>query len=111
MGCGCSGKSQPAPTGCVCTGPGFCQRHQCQKSAAFVKLCQTRQPYFDAWQRGEGPCLADQRPKFFGLGDALELLIQWITFGRLKPWPGCGCQRRKAWLNRIRLWQRRVTVN
>ena len=47
-------------TPCECTAPGgigmiFCSRHKCQKTAHFVKLCQTSEKYFQAYERGEGP--------------------------------------------------------
>jgi hypothetical protein len=35
-----------------------------------------------------------------GLGDTLARWLGWLTFGRLRPKPVCGCKRRQAWLNR-----------
>ena len=54
------------------------------------------QQYRDLWE--------SQRT--FGLGDLVEKIIRTLTFGRTKPTPGCGCERRKQRLNRIRLWRR-----
>ncbi|MCA9045314.1 MAG: hypothetical protein KDA69_13390 [Planctomycetaceae bacterium] len=45
----------PAATQCVCTDPGFCERHQCQKTPHLLKLCQTRPDYFQLWEEGHGP--------------------------------------------------------
>lgn len=42
-------------TGCTCTTPGFCERHQCHKTAHWVHLCQTRPDYFKLWEEGKGP--------------------------------------------------------
>ena len=41
-------------TGCEnCTG--YCTRHKMQKHPNWVRLCQTKQAYFDAWEAGRGP--------------------------------------------------------
>jgi len=41
-------------TGCEkCNG--FCARHGIYKHPPWVRLCQTKQAYFDAWERGTGP--------------------------------------------------------
>jgi len=41
-------------TGCEnCTGD--CSRHKMFKHPTWVRLCQTKQDYFDAWERGTGP--------------------------------------------------------
>jgi hypothetical protein len=42
-------------TTCACTGPGFCTRHQCVKTAHWHHLCQTRADYFQLWEEGRGP--------------------------------------------------------
>lgn len=97
-------------TDCVCTPTSFpfvCQRHGgCLKTQHFHGLCRSRADYFDLWERAEGPCLNQPPPgrRPIGLGDAVAWLIRIATFGRVKPWPGCGCAKRKAWLNRVRLW-------
>jgi FkbM family methyltransferase len=36
-----------------------------------------------------------------GLGDAVAWWIDKLSFGRLKGSEGCGCERRRAWLNRL----------
>ena len=42
-------------TKCVCRSHGWCDRHNCAKTPHFHYLCQTSEPYFDAWERGRGP--------------------------------------------------------
>lgn len=39
-------------TPCECAEPGWCQRHQCQKSWPLFELCQRRLDVFEAWERG-----------------------------------------------------------
>jgi hypothetical protein len=34
-----------------------------------------------------------------GLGDIVEAAIKRTTFGRVRPKKGCGCEKRKQWLN------------
>jgi hypothetical protein len=34
-----------------------------------------------------------------GLGDTVEAVIKRATFGRVRPKKGCGCKKRKQWLN------------
>ena len=34
-----------------------------------------------------------------GFGDVVELAIKKATFGNVKPKKGCGCNKRKQWLN------------
>lgn len=45
----------PSTTGCVCDGPGYCERHGCEKHLTYWKLCRTKQKYFDMWEAGNGP--------------------------------------------------------
>jgi hypothetical protein len=35
-----------------------------------------------------------------GLGDTVEAVIKRATFGRVRPKKGCGCEKRKQWLNK-----------
>jgi hypothetical protein len=46
-----------SPTGCVCplSGSVSCQRHSVRKNAHFHHLCQTRQDYFNMYERCVGP--------------------------------------------------------
>lgn len=67
-------------------------------------LCKTRPEYFQLWEGGKGPCIGKIRKAPIGLGDFVALVIWLATFGKLRPWPGCGCHKRKAWLNRIVVW-------
>lgn len=97
-------------TGCECNPTGeektfYCARHDCRKTMHHAKLCRSQPQYFGFWERGEGHCLGEQAPVMFGLGDAVAWLLSKIG---INPWPGCGCQGRKAWLNRITLWRRKA---
>jgi len=40
-------------TECTCTGPGWCVRHQCQKSDLLYIHCQRRPDFFAAWEAGQ----------------------------------------------------------
>jgi len=35
-----------------------------------------------------------------GLGDTVEAAIKRVTFGKIRPKKGCGCEKRKQLLNR-----------
>jgi len=99
-------------TGCECPSPGKCKRHRCRKSPHLWQLCQTREDYFQLWERGEGPGQSVRRAIRFGEIRGLGDLIAW-AFQRLgieRPikqlirrlgFGTCGCQRRQAWLNRF----------
>lgn len=41
-------------TKCSCQSPGFCERHECHKSAHAWRLCRTDQVLFLNWERGQG---------------------------------------------------------
>ncbi|MSR60011.1 MAG: hypothetical protein EXS05_20620 [Planctomycetaceae bacterium] len=105
--CECPVKPAAVETGCVCNPEAFpfvCARHGgCSKTEPYHKLCKTRANYFQLWESGRGPCLYDEttRPRVIGLGDAVAFAIRVVTFGLVKPWPGCGCQSRKAKLNAL----------
>ncbi len=51
-------------TGCVCAKPGWCKRHQCEKSKDRFELCRTHPTYFTLWEQGIGPgqSLGDPSP-------------------------------------------------
>lgn len=42
-------------TDCECTGPGWCERHQCHKPAPMFLLCRSQLAYFRLWEEGKGP--------------------------------------------------------
>jgi hypothetical protein len=44
-----------AITPCVCKNAGYCERHQITKNPHFHRLCQTRQDYFNMYERCVGP--------------------------------------------------------
>lgn len=111
MSCGCNAlrEAVEAKTDCECQSAGFCQRHKCTKNEHFFGLCKSNPGYFELWESGRGPCLQSAPlpagPQYFGLGDLVGIVIHAVSFGRLQPWPGCGCDKRKAWLNKVRLWR------
>jgi hypothetical protein len=39
----------------VCKGPGYCQKHNVNKTQRWFELCQTDAKYFAAWEAGRGP--------------------------------------------------------
>lgn len=105
-----------------CPGPGWCERHQVVKSPHWVKLCQTREDYFRAWEEGRGPGQqkpdvnakpAVRKPGKNGWGDKVETFLQGLgitperyvdikeKFGL--P-PTCNCAGRKEWLNQVGRW-------
>lgn len=42
-------------SGCECSHPGWCVRHQCVKTSHWLGLCQSRSDYFQLWEEGRGP--------------------------------------------------------
>ena len=40
-------------TSCECTKPGWCERHQCEKSRHFYELCRRRMDYFELFENGQ----------------------------------------------------------
>jgi hypothetical protein len=80
---------------CQCTGPGWCERHQVNKTAAWVRLCQTNQRYWIAWEEGRGPGqknkpISTRRPSPPpGPGTELRKML------------GCGCCSYVAKMNKL----------
>ena len=109
--CDCLAAVTRSVTGCVCDAPGNCPRHGCAKTPHFHQLCRTRPEYFSLYEEGRGPgCVLGSIARAatvssrgqFGLGD----LVAWcLGLIGVRPWPGCGCSARKAWLNRVVLWR------
>lgn len=110
MSCPCLIEAAKTLTECQCTAPGFCDRHQCTKNEHFHGLCKSRPDYFELWERGQGPCInpakgtPSRRSGVVGLGDVVATLLHFASLGLLRKFPGCGCDRRKAWLNRFIVW-------
>ena len=106
-------------TGCEnCNG--YCARHKIFKHAHYVRLCQTKQAYFDAWEAGRGPGNEADPTKAKERVDAHERQIelyhalwselhakenpnqQWFALWVARvPNFGCGC---RSWL---REWLRK----
>jgi hypothetical protein len=105
----------------------WCERHQVKKTAHWVRLCQSRPDYFQAWEEGRGP--GQPHPKVpeelseppktnpakrqqYLLGDCISsaLSLVGITEDRVSKWLGrpCGCSRRREKLNRLDSWARGV---
>lgn len=109
MSCGCNSEilaQSEILTPCECPAAGFCERHKCTKTERFHELCKTRPDYFMAWENGIGPCISVEpsKPGVIGLGTIVAAAIQILTFGKIRPSSGCGCEKRKAWLNRFTVW-------
>lgn len=107
--CGCLKQAVTRLTDCVCPGPGFCERHECDKNEHFHRLCSTRPDYFALWEAGAGPCMGDGgKPGPVRLGDAVARFLQrlGITSERVSAWLGrdCGCKARQTSLNRLIVW-------
>lgn len=106
-------------TGCTCTEPGWCERHQCHKTPHYLHLCQTRAGYWQLWEEGRGPGQTPKEgvekkpPKKSAWGDRLHEWLEshGITEERYKlakqkfglP-PKCNCAARQEWLNRVGAW-------
>lgn len=76
--------------------PGWCNRHQVEKTPKLVELCgdETRPGYFAAWEGGYGPMQETTL-----LGDRVAKVITAATRGKVKP---CGeCKGRQSALNKI----------
>jgi hypothetical protein len=43
------------PTACECTAPGWCARHKCHKDRTYFEFCRRLEPWFQLWERGQGP--------------------------------------------------------
>ena len=102
--CGCLSAAAAVLTSCECEAAGFCQRHGCNKTDHFHKLCRTRPDYFALYEEGRGPGCGKReahKPKAIGLGDVVAWILSRVG---IKPWPGCGCNARKVWLNRLPVW-------
>lgn len=105
---------------CACTGPGWCERHKVDKPASWVKLCQTSDKYWTAWESGHGP--GQNNPQLNGtaihrtkrgLGDNVETMLAALGITperyvdvkqRFGLPPTCNCAGRKEWLNKVGRW-------
>ncbi len=97
--------SQQTP--CECIAPGYCERHNCNKTQHHFTLCKNRIDYFNAYERGVGPgqrkLMPVPRQFVVGLGDVAAFLIRLVTFGRLKMCPDCKA-RKARWNRACPLW-------
>jgi hypothetical protein len=68
-------------TPCTCPHPGYCDRHQCQKSRHFWRMCRTRADWFQRWEAGEGPGQNPADPPSAGCAPSITVLM--VTYNRL----------------------------
>lgn len=89
-------------TGCEGCQPGFCTRHKVNKNENLVKLCATRQEYFDKWEKGEGPTEEDQED-YYPLGTVLKGLLDKVGVGQLvnKVVEDCDCPDRQFKMDHV----------
>lgn len=90
---------------CCCSGPGWCERHQIDKSETMFRHCQLDRSesikYWRAWEQGQLGATAPETPELLarGLGDRVAKAIERTTRGRVKS---CGgCKKRQGALNRM----------
>jgi len=108
--CGCLKAASEVITPCECAVAGFCKRHNCDKHPHWHNLCKTSPAYFRLWEDGRGPCRNIPPPVGRrGLGDVISTIIRILTFGCMRPKPGCGCDKRKAWLNSLWSWKKNAS--
>ena len=104
----------PSRTECECTGPGWCDRHQVRKTAHWVKLCQTRRDYWEAWEEGRGPgqlkprgvaSLAAPAGPGTELSRMLGKCMQYPHAAKMDRWGPDGCTEQLAQCVRwLRAW-------
>lgn len=85
------------PPQCHCEPSGYpfyCERHKVKKTAHWVRLCQTRPDYFQAWEDGRGPGQVHaslpkaESPRRGCPGTELKRIL--LGFG-IKAASGCNC--------------------
>lgn len=104
-------------TGCECDLSGYCKRHGMHKNEVWQNLCKTDFGIFDQYEKGIGPgqvftdsgsieaphpvtnVVAGKRVVYLG-----DFLAYWFARIGIKGWAGCGCDSRRARLNRFRVW-------
>ena len=110
---------------CQCTGAGWCERHQIDKSANMVRLCQKRGAHWEAWENGTGlgqirlgviaprPPDVERDTAGEGWGDKVTTALKkmGVTEERYKAVkekfglpPNCNCAGRREWLNKVGRW-------
>ncbi len=87
---------------CQCPDGGWCEPHQIEKTAHYVKLCRTREPYRRAWNECRGPRQGHDQGKTSGPGAELCRMIGcdlgdgrrcvWRSrFTQMNDWGADGC--------------------
>lgn len=104
-------------TACECEMAGYCKRHRLHKNEIWHNLCRTDYQYFDQYEKGIGPgqvftdsgSLESPHPTVAVIGGKRviylgDFLAHWFAKFGIKGWAGCGCDSRRARLNRFRIW-------
>lgn len=86
----------PMTTQCECPIAGYCDRHNRIKNEHLHALCQTRQDYFDAWER------TPKRQRQFALGPAYNHWMP-LHYYAVKHWGDWDATAAKKW---YRVWKR-----
>jgi hypothetical protein len=102
---------------CDCKEAGWCPLAKFHVTSRERELCSTDMKYRKLFRSADAPQRARERiehPHYLPVGDWLASLIKLITFGKAKPKPGCGCQKRQEQLNetgnRLAGWWRRLST-
>ena len=88
-------------TGCVCEGPGYCQRHGVEKNDGWWRLCRGKPKYFAAWEAHRGPGQTQEGQVAFirkppGPGTLLCKMLGCGGFhhqAKLNEWGPDGCEQ------------------
>ena len=102
------------PPQCHCEPSGYpfyCERHKVKKTAHWVRLCQTRPDYFQAWEEGRGPGQTHaplpkaESPRRGGPGTELKYIIarcqKLLPWWDMQPRKGCGCNDTARWMDQL----------
>jgi hypothetical protein len=89
-------------TGCEGCQPGFCKRHNGNKTENMVKLCMTNKEFFDKWENGEGS-FAEEGEEFYPIGTVLKNIFKYVGVDRVVEAvvENCNCSEREFKLNHV----------
>lgn len=83
-------------TQCECPIAGYCDRHNRIKNEHLHALCQTRQDYFDAWER------TPKRQRQFALGPAYNHWMP-LHYYAVKHWDDWNKKEARKWYSKWKL--------
>lgn len=107
---------------CICSVSGFCEKHKVNKGKHWLKLCQTEDEYYQAWENGIGPGQSKDHPSSHRrVGSELKKLISWFPIpnkadckscrsleGRMNGWGADKCEEKMEFiLKKLHLAARR----